>query len=74
MYNVNEQLENNYLLINIKNKYIFLICNTSLNVSKKCNAAPHIMIMPKGYMNEYPDSSEEHRIIVEDLKLNLISR
>jgi DNA polymerase III epsilon subunit-like protein len=59
--------------MNVNNKYVRLICNGSVAVSKKCNAERHFTTMLKDYISKYPYSSEIRRIKTEDLKRNLLS-
>jgi hypothetical protein len=68
VYNFNETWENKYFFINVNNKCVCLICNTSVTVSKKCNVERHFMTMLKDYISKYPTLSltlrEEHRLMV----------
>jgi len=39
-YNFNEKWKDKHLFINVNNKCLCLICNSSIAVSKKCNVEP----------------------------------
>jgi hypothetical protein len=71
VYNFNKKWENKYFFINVNNKYVSLICNASVAVSKKCNVEWHFMTMHKDYISKCPDNSEIWRNKVEDLNRNL---
>jgi hypothetical protein len=70
-YNLNEKWENKHFFITANKKYVCLICNANVAVSKKCNVERYFMTMHKDYISKYPDNSEIRRNKVEDLKCNL---
>jgi hypothetical protein len=70
-YNFNEKWENKYLFINVNNKCLCLICNSSITVSKKCDVERRFMAMHKEYISKYPENSEIRRTKAEDLKRDL---
>jgi hypothetical protein len=70
-YNFNEKWEGKNLFINVNNKCLCLICNSSIAVSKKCNVERHFMAMHKDYISKYPDNNEIRRTKPEDLKRDL---
>jgi hypothetical protein len=49
-HNFNEKLDNKYYFIDVNNKRVFLMCNSSVAIGKKCNVE-HFMTLHKDYVS-----------------------
>ncbi|XP_023232148.1 zinc finger BED domain-containing protein 5-like [Centruroides sculpturatus] len=73
-YNFNNEWEDLYCFVNLKDKCICLLCGNSVAVPKKHNVERHFLTIHASFNTNYPLKSEIRKKKIDQLKSNLFAQ